>query len=172
MTTFASFPMVWNGEALAPKGQYWQRKADERFIIGQEYLIEEHLERSAATHRHFFAQLKEAWDNMPETVTEFPTVEHLRKRALIETGFRNERAIVCSSPAEAERFAAFIRPLDEFAVISVNGCAVVEWRAKSQSQRDMDRAEFQASKTAVLAWAWDLVGVSPEEGAANAGQAA
>jgi hypothetical protein len=45
----------------------------------------------------------------------------------------------------------------------VDGCAVTEFKAKSQSQKAMGKQAFQASKDAVLHYAYGLVGVDPVE---------
>jgi hypothetical protein len=174
MTDFSPLPFVWQGDgfSLVP-GAYWQKKADERYVIGERYQLVEHQDRSAASHNHYFAALHEAWTNLPESISfEFPSSEHLRKRGLILTGYRDERSIVCASKAEAMRFAAFIKPMDDFAVVSVHECAVVVWTAKSQSTRAMGRKEFNESKQKVLAYVWELCGVDPETGNKNAGMAA
>jgi hypothetical protein len=170
---FTPFPFAWDGEAMHPITPYWAKKADERFCIGEKYLLLEHHERSAATHAHYFAALHDAWLNLPEALaSEFPTVDVLRARALIATGFRNEQDFVASSKAEALRLAAFLRPIDTYALTVVNGATVTRLTAKSQSMRAMGKAEFQRSKEAVLSYVWELVGVDPATGNKEAGQAA
>ncbi|WP_216073446.1 hypothetical protein, partial [Acinetobacter baumannii] len=73
-----------------------------------------------ASHNHEFAWLHEAWHSLPERYAEqFPSSEHLRKYALIQAGYSNSHSLVCGSKAEALRLAAFIRPMDEFAVVTV-----------------------------------------------------
>ena len=122
--------------------------------------------RSNASHNHYFSMLCELWSNLPDEIADnFPSIEHLRKRALIATGYRDERSFVCASKAEAQRLAAWVRPDYDFAAISVHGAAVVVWTAKSQSLRAMGKREFEASKTAVLDWVAHLIGV--EKGAAE-----
>ena len=85
-------------------------------------------ERSEISHSHQFAWLHEAFAQLPESLSErFPTEAHLRKHALIQTGFRSERTFACASKAEALRLAAWLRPKDEFAVIVVRDNVVIEW---------------------------------------------
>jgi hypothetical protein len=116
------------------------------------------------SHRHYFSCIAEVWQNLPPAAAErFASPEHLRKWALVKAGFRDERSFVCASKAEALRLAAFLRPVDEFAVVSVNGAAVVMLTAKSQNLRSMDRKTFGASKNAVLEVLADLIGVSPAQ---------
>lgn len=159
----AALPFRWSGEAMEP-AQGFAKRADEAFVIGQTYVLALQEDRSAASHRHYFACVREAWENLPEALAaQFPTPDHLRKRALILTGYRNEREFVASSRAEALRIAAFLRPADEFALVSVSGCSVTEWTARSQNTKAMDKATFAASKDAVLGKLAEVLGVEPDQ---------
>jgi len=165
-------PVEWDGEAFAPAHGFG-RYADQHFVIGERYVMEPVEDRSAKSHRQFFAAIREAWMNLPEHLAEtIPSPEALRKRALIMTGYRDETSIVCASAAEARRVAAFVRPTDEFAIVSINGPVVVRWTAKSQSTRAMDRATFQQSKASVLDWIADLIGSTAGQVQREAGRAA
>lgn len=173
MTDASPFPFRWNGDAMEPVTAYWKHKADQRFVVGEKYLMTEQLERSLKSHQHYFANLHEAWQNLPETLTpEYPSAEHLRKRALVMTGYRNETVIVCATSADALRTSTLVGSLDQFAVVIQHREILTVWRAKSQSMREMGAKDFAKSKTDVLAWCWNLVGVDPETGNANAGRAA
>ena len=164
--------MRWDGERFEPLGRSAQ-EATARFVIGAVYALEEIAPRSEASHNHFFACLAEAWRNLPEDQSEqFPSPDHLRKWALIKQGFRDERSIVCGSNALALRIAAFVRPMDEFAIVTVANSVVMVWTAKSQSLRAMGKADFEASKNAVLGYVATLIGTSADELAKNAGTAA
>ena len=154
---------LWDGESLIPT-RHSRHVCDKQFVIGEVYTLECVEDRSSASHRHFFALLKEAWETLPESLSaEFPTTEHLRKRALIMTGHRDEKTLVAASKAEALRLAAFIRPIDEFSVVAIDGCVVKHLTAHSQSVRAMGKALFQKSKDDVLAYAASLSNSSPEE---------
>lgn len=156
-------PFTWDGEAMRIRPSF-QRQADDLFCIGETYTLAPVEDRSAASHRHYFAAINEVWQNVPEHLAgEFPTAEHLRKKALIRAGYRDERTFVCSSKAEAVRLAAFLRPVDDYAIVSVSGSTVVQWTAKSQSMRAMGKADFQKSKDDVLEALADMIGVRTEE---------
>lgn len=162
----------WDGEAMVPLARF-HNTANANFVVGEHYRMEAIEERSRVSHNHFFACVHDAWLNLPDKIaTDFPTEEALRKHALIMTGFREERKFVASSPIEARKIAAFIKPRDEYAIISVNGNIVIEWTAKSQSIKAMGKAAFQDSKDKVLGFVADLIGVAPETLAANARRAA
>ena len=53
--------------------------------------------------------------------------------------------------------------LDDFAIVVVTGSVVTRFTAKSQSQRAMGKADFQASKDAVLDLAAQLIGATPQQ---------
>jgi hypothetical protein len=164
----APFATTWTGTGFDVLRRDVKR-ADAELVIGERYAVEIEEERSAASHRHYFATVRELWLNLPERLTdEFPSSEALRKRALILAGYRDERTLVCQSRAEALRVAAFLRPVDDFAVISVAGATVVMLTAKSQSQRAMGKKVFEESKTAVLDALAKLIGVDPKDAPAEA----
>jgi hypothetical protein len=152
---------IWNGESMTPLPRF-AKEADRRFVIGENYALDEIEERSSPSHNHQFASLKEAWLQLPESIAPlYPSPEHLRKRALIEAGFFNEQIVDAGSHAAALRVAAAFRSREEFSVVSVSGSAVVIRSAKSQKRRLMEKDEFQRSKEAVLEIAWGLVGMKP-----------
>lgn len=156
----------WDGEHMVPRHA---RMADRRYVIGMDYLLAVIEERSTNSHRHYFASIHEAWLNLPEDIAErFPTEEHLRKYALIKCGFHDERSIVCASKAEAQRVAAFIQPMDTYALVIVSEAVVRVLTAKSQSGRAMDKKTFQESKTAVLDYLSELIGVERKQLEGNA----
>lgn len=164
-----------DGAALVPvhvhgrNGELWR----EAFAPGGRYRVQLVEERSRASHNHYFAAIGEAWRNLPDhMLDEFPSSEHLRKKALVRAGYADERTFVCASKAEAARMAAFMRPMDEYAIVSVREATVTVWMAKSQSVRAMGKAEFQASKEAVLDVISRLIGVSTDDLRQNTGKAA
>lgn len=139
------------------------RLADKEYCIGELYRLGVIEERSRNTHNHYFALLHEAWSNLPDDLAErFQTEEHLRKYALVKAGYFDERSIVCGSKAEAQRVAAFIKPMDDFAIVTVSEATVRVYTAKSQSKRAMGAKDFQDSKTKVLEIVAALIGVTPE----------
>ena len=151
-------PFRWDGEAMRPLRP---RAADRAFVVGQEYTLAVEEPRSSAQHRMFFASVTECWRNLPDDLAdEYPDAETLRKKALIRCGFRDERSIVCASKAEAVRVAAFIAPIDRYAIVVQANAVVRVWTARSQSVRAMGKAEFKDSVEKVLAFCADLIGVS------------
>lgn len=176
MADLSPLLFVWEGDGFKPSSSYFAKRCDERFVIGEKYMLVEHLERSSQSHNHFFASVADTWSNLPDDLAvQFATPDILRKHALIMTGFRRERKFIASSKAEARKIAAFLRPQsvrDDYAFISVNDCVVIEWKAKSQSYREMGKEDFQRSKQAVIDFLAELIGVTTETLSANAGQAA
>jgi hypothetical protein len=162
--------LIYDGEALVPR---YPAIADKHLVIGQVYRMVEQEDRSSASHRHYFAVINEAHRNLPEDLAErFPTPEALRKYALIRAGYRDERSIVCTSRAEALRLAGFIRPMDAYAIVTVQEAVVRVYTAQSQSLKAMGKKDFGESKTAVMDALAALIGVDPATLQANAGAAA
>lgn len=150
----------WDGESLAPRHP---RLCDRELVVGEDYLINLEHERSAASHRHYFACIREAWINMPgELADRYPSPEALRKAALIRAGHHDERSIVCASRAEALRVAAFIKPMDDYALVATSEAVVRVFTAKSQSVRAMGKAAFEKSKADVLQTLADMIGVTTQ----------
>lgn len=163
----------WDGESFVPAGPVWAKRADDKFVVGERYSIEIREARSIASHRQYFATINEAWMNLPDALAErFPSADHLRKYALIKAGFRDERSIVCASKAEAARIAAFIRPIDDFAIVIAQDATVTAYTAKSQSMRAMGKADFEASKRAVLDIVSTMIGTDAETVSKNTEKAA
>ena len=170
MTDFRPLKFRWTGDAMKPSVP---AAAAAMYETGKTYWLELWVPASSASRGHYFASIREAWDNLPETLADrFPSPEHLRKYCLIRAGWRDERTITAASQAEARRVAAFIRPLDDFAVVVVREATIVVYTAKSQSAKAMGRAGFQKSKEDVLGTISEMIGVERRALEANAGRAA
>lgn len=155
---------TWNGAAMVPARP---QAADKEYVIGRRYWLDEVSERSWISHRHEFAFIHNGWENLNDELTDkFPSPGHLRKAALIATGWHRETIIDAGNAAAAQRVAAYARGEDEFAQVVVRGQTVIVRKARSQRMqgRDrMDKAEFQKSKDDILGWISTLIGVSPEQ---------
>ena len=164
---------AWDGESFSPVNQGHARIADQDYVVGARYAMAPVEDRSMRSHRHYFSCIRDAWENLPEGLAEgFATPDHLRRFALIKAGYRDERSIVCASKAEAQRVAAFIRPMDEYALVTVREAVVIVYTPKSQSLRAMGKREFQESKDAVLTVLSHMIGVTPKALRENTDRAA
>jgi hypothetical protein len=153
----------WSGDFMVPLLRF-HRRCNEQYVVGQIYRLVEEEERSHASHAHFFSVLAEGWRNLPEDIADrFPTAESLRKWCLIKCGFADVRSMVYETANDAKRAATLLGLYNEHAVIIAKGCVVSVYVAKSQSTRDMDKATFQASKTAVLDLVASMIGVTSAE---------
>lgn len=142
----------WQGEAMEPLPRF-AKACDAAFTVGEVYRMEVQEQRSIVSHNHYFATLQEIFLSLPEGADErIKSADHMRKFALIRLGYRDERSILCASKAEARRVAAFIQPMDDFAIVTVHEAMVVVWTAKSQSLKAMGKAAFQQSKDDVLGY--------------------
>lgn len=127
-------------------------------------------QRSGKSHRHQFAWVKDAWMNLPEHLADMPwaeTAEHMRKHALIATGFHQTYTLDCGSEASARRVKAVLVSAEAhahgYAIGRVRGPVVQIWTPESQSYRAMGGERFKASKAAILDWIAAQIGVTPEE---------
>lgn len=148
-------------------------RADRTYVDREMYRLGVIEERSAKSHAHYFAMLNEAWSNLPEHLAErYPSVEHLRKRALIEAGYFDERTFILENVKSADRLAEFLREMDEFSLVELSGRIVRLRRAQSQSYRAMGKATFADSKQRVLGIVSEMIGTSSAELQKHAGRAA
>ena len=157
---------VWDGRAFTPATPFHHRRAEAAFGEGEIVLLNVENESSGKSRRHYFACLREAWQNLPESVameTWAQSTEHLRKYALIRTGFSESQTLIASSAAEASRFAAFLRPTDEFSIVLARGVEVIRFTAKSQRVKAMGAKEFQRSKVEVLEFVAGLIGTTSDQ---------
>lgn len=161
MTYHRPIAFQWDGEVMKPLRP---RDADREYVVGERYMMVPHYQRSQASHNHEFGWLNEAWMSLPEAMADdFPTAEHLRKYALIKAGYCDSHTITCASKAEALRVAAFIKPIDEFAIVAVTAATVTRYTAKSQSRKAMGAKDFQLSKEAIMDVVAKLIGVETKE---------
>ena len=162
---------VWRDGVLVPDGQRAASYCDANFGVGEIIMMERHEDRSDASHRHYFACIKEAWSNLPERDERFPTPESLRHWALIRSGYCTENSVVCDSEEQARTIAAFMGN-SEGTIIVVRDNVVKKYTAKSQSIAAMGKAEFQKSKDLVLDTIAELIAVKRKKLEQNAGRAA
>jgi hypothetical protein len=167
--TDSPFPIrfQWDGEAMRPATKFWAREADKRYTVGETYTMDEIFVRSHATHAHYFAVIKAAWESLPDELRpQYPSAEHLRKLALIHSGYSTMVQHVAKSGAEAERLASIIKPYDTYQLVMIDPekpTVVTVYHAQSQDHRSMDKQRFQESKEAVLRWIGELIGADPTE---------
>lgn len=156
--------MVWAEGCLRPANLFWARKAAERFAEGEVVTVVTQEDRSAKSHRHYFAAIKQAWENLPPLMAErFRNPEMLRAYALIKAGYCDSTSTVCASPRDAQRMADFIRPIDAFRLVEREGRVVTVYTAKSQSYRAMAKKDFQEVKDKVLGIISQMIGVKANE---------
>ena len=154
----------WSGEAFVPRPGSHMRRAAENFGAGEIVTIEAVNERSMKSHRHQFAELRDMWQTLPESLSEAPyakSAETLRKHALIVTGYADVQTIDAGSKAAAERVGAYLSALATqahgYAIVKIEGPVVRVFTPQSQSTRAMGGRVFAESKRAVLDWCEGLL---------------
>lgn len=133
--------------------------------------------RSERSHKHKFAWLRDAWLSLPEKYKAHrwaASPDHLRKYALIRTGFYDVMTIPADDPDEATRWASVIQQIDDqrdkevsgsaaFSIVVSRGDLVYRYTAQSQKMKAMGKDRYQKSKTSIMTFIADLIGVHPEE---------
>lgn len=159
---------LWTGREMVPLDRF-RALANRQFRAGQEYALIPHQARSSESHRHFFSCVRKGWDNLPERIAnQYPTSEHLRKWALVQEGYADEKKHVCASANEARKLAALIRTLDGYAVMKIQGSVLMIWTPMSQDENHMGHETFEKSKTVVLERIAHMCGITVKELTANA----
>lgn len=159
---------VWDGAVMVPLDRF-RPLARRQYHPGQEYALVQHLERSDASHRHYFACVKKGWNNLPERMTErFPTSEHLRKRCLVWEGYADHTEMPCVDEMTMANLIILIRKADPYAVMKKEGLVLHIWTAQSQDHVSMGHELFQKSKDDVLGRICQMVGCTMKELTANA----
>lgn len=157
----APIPCMFLGTAFYPLAAY-RGLALANYGDGEVITLAPVEDRSMASHRHFMAVVKKAFENLPEGLSErYANPEHLRKNCLIRAGYRDETTISLSTHEDAARVASLMDGLDDYAIITVHGSSVTRWRAESQSLHSMGKDRFQASKDACLNILASMIGVDP-----------
>jgi hypothetical protein len=161
---------VWTGENFVPLPRF-MRLCDQQFEVNEEYPLIPSEERSMNSHRGYFAQVKEAWKNLDEEFDgRFPTEEHLRSWALVQTGYATESNFILDSDKQALNLAVSLRRRSPLSVIRVSGNVVQCFDPESQSVHAMKRERFEASKKAVLELVSSMARTTPSELRKNAGR--
>jgi hypothetical protein len=163
---------IWTGKSFVPENRDLNY-CKNFFGVGEVFMLDPEQERDMNSHRHYFAQLKEAWRNLPEKLdAKYPTEDIFRKKLLVECGYFHLSEVVCDTVRDAATVAAFMAPLDPAATIVVRGRVILKYVAQSQSVVAMGRKEFQQSKWDVLNAAATLIDVTPKQLEKNAGKSA
>lgn len=153
---------VWDAEhrLMIPEPRF-ARVCDRQFVDREVYPLAPVEPRSRQSHNHYFATLHDIWENLPESLAPaFPTIEHMRKWALIEADYCDVTIVDCGTVASAKQMGTAARNLDAFARIQRFGSSLHIKRAQSQSAQAMGREVFQDSKTKVLDICAAMVGPS------------
>lgn len=154
-------------KTMRPFGVGMERRASEYYGDGEIVRLAEPQDRTQQSEGHYFAVLHELWQSVPEKLRGeeewAESEEHMRKFALIKTGFYNVQEYPCDTAVEAKKWAARLKPMDEYSLVTVNGTVVRRFTAKSQSRNAMPgKGEFHDSKQKVLGYLADLIGLPPD----------
>ncbi len=145
-------------------------EARKRFDVSEVVYMDVEHERNMNSHREYFALIRNAFDNLPETMADAPFAKNeaaLRKHALIATGFCDQSVVAAPSNEAAKQMAPAIdlmaRRLHGYATTDILDALVICKVPQSQSLEAMGRKVFMDSKAKVLHWLANLIGVDPTE---------
>lgn len=100
----------------------------------------------------FFAAIHEAWNNLPAEDERYPSSEHLRKVALVKAGWATHAQYVLDTAKDAKSMAVGLRKSDGYSIITVSGCSINVWTAKSIAAGAISGEEWRVVKTKALDW--------------------
>jgi hypothetical protein len=157
---------------MTPISAAFLERANKQFQVGHAYPLMPQESRSTQSHKHYFACVRKAWDNLShEQLEQFPTAEHLRAWALVKSGYASETVIVCASFDDARRVAVLSRDAAKIRIVGIEQKVVTVWTPHSQSVKAMGHRLFQESKEKVLDICAGLARTTRAELKANAGEA-
>lgn len=176
-------PFIWNSEQGAMfVDRRYLKLARRTYADGDTYPLEYTEYRSLKSLRHYHAAVKDIFDNLPDdmknrwdkmvddgvwNISPSTSPDILRKWALIKTGWRRERVIVCETASHAKRWIKnMYDDEDPFSITVVHDKTITIYRARSQSMygpHKMTAAEFKESKSQVLDLLGSLIGVKRTE---------
>ncbi len=140
------------------------KRAGELYTVGHRYTLEEWDEPTEKSRKHYYACVRKGYENLPERPAEyFTSPSHLRKYALIRTGFHHHSQHVFDSHKDAKVMAIVAKRIDAYCITKVTGPVVDIFTAKSQRGSAMKRHEFYESKQTVLEWIAELIGITVSE---------
>lgn len=154
---------VWDGARMVPLDRF-RNLAARQYRAGCEYVLVQWRGRSKESHNHYFACIKTAWENLPESVAaSFPSPEYLRKWCLVKEGYADHTQVVVDDADQAAKLVMLARNLDPYAVIRVRENIVDIWRAQSQDHASMGHDAFQESKDKILGRVANMCGLSVKD---------
>lgn len=159
-------PGRWNGEVFEPQYEPAKTWCQHNLHPWEHVTLTIWRARTKRTHNHQFAWLHDALENLPEKYLDEPwaqTEDHLRKYALIRTGYFNCQTIPVDSREEAMRWATILREMDSYCIVVARDDVVYRYTAQSQKMKEMGRDRFQKSKQAILEFIAGLIGVHHED---------
>ena len=117
------------------------RLADKALVIGEVHRWEIVSDRSADSHRHYFAVLNEAWQNLPEALAmDFPSPEHLRKWGLIQSGYCNMTKMEFRTNDDSVKAADVMQAMDNYNIFLPTGSVKIgdlDYALESNSMFDL-----------------------------------
>lgn len=162
----------WNGETLEPLRRY-THECNRDFVVGEVYEVEVVEPRRANYERAYFAQLKDAFVNLPEAYEgRWANPDEFRKYLLVKTGWCTEKRFVLPSAKIAQQVLAAFLGGDDTSIYELTGNVITKWTPRSQKRSAMNKQDFEQSSRAVLDAAAEIIGVESDQLRQHGGKAA
>ena len=172
MSSVKPFLFKWSGFGMVPLAGQHLRCA-ERFVVNGRYGFVIFDGRSEENHSHYFAVIRDYWNNWPESYEiELSSEKQLRRHALIRTGHYDQHIMALASKEDAERYIERMTEREGYAEFSLNESVVVARFAKTQRKNFQSNADFKKAKQDVLDFMASVTGIPVEQMKREAGQAA
>ncbi len=166
---FAPFRFLWTGSAMVPISRD-HNKAAAQYDEGHFYDLVPFEERSKEEHGQFFAVLREAWAQWPESEKEnYRNVDHFRAQTLIALNYCRRQPVVCETEAEAQRWVRVIGSREPYSIVEARGSVVMITTAESMrverkpGDGGMPRKRFNAAKNECFEHWAQILGCAVEE---------
>jgi len=160
------------GNHLVPIPRFL-RLFHQQWAEGEEVILDVLLQRSMASHNHYFAALHEGFLNLAEEYAqEFDSEEHLRHWCLCKEGFCTSTKWVMNTAEDARQLRKALKEADAATIVGVEGNVATVYHPLSQSMKAMGKDAFEESKKAVLARVASMANTTVTELKKNAGRAA
>lgn len=119
-----------------------------QYQVDDDYALTLYEKAGIGAHRHTMVEFQNAWENLPiEWTMTYPTMDHLRKRCCVLSGWAHHSQTVLDTPSDAKKYAAALRKRDDFAVVRVKENVVDEWTPKSMSPKAFPtKKDYQEAK--------------------------
>lgn len=154
---------IWTDEGVMKPLPRFKTLCDRQYAVGEEYALGPIDNIPSKSRAGFFVDLHNAWSTMQEGDNRFPSETHLRKRALIAAGWATHTQTVLDTPKDAQKSKIMLNRVEEYALVTIGGCVVDVWIAKSIANGQITAEQWRVVKPKALAWIAEQANTTVED---------